>query len=50
MSSFEFDFSGLMDTAAQIFNSFSPLFLAIAGISVGLGLLVKVISEIRKAL
>ena len=45
--SFEFDVSGLMTTAASIFNSFAPIFMAIAGISVGLGLLIKVVSELR---
>lgn len=48
--SFNFDFSSLMSNAASIFNSFSPLFLGIAGISVGLGLITVVIREIRKAL
>jgi crotonobetainyl-CoA:carnitine CoA-transferase CaiB-like acyl-CoA transferase len=49
MASFNFDMSGLMTTAASIFNSFAPIFLAIAGISVGLGLLIKVVSELRHA-
>ena len=49
MESFNFDMGGLMSTAASIFNSFAPIFLAIAGISVGLGLLIKVVSELRHA-
>ncbi len=49
MDSFNFDMSGLMTTASSIFNSFAPIFLAIAGISVGLGLLVKVLTELRHA-
>jgi len=49
MASFDFDMSGLMEVAASIFNSFSPIFLAIAGISVGLALLIKVVSELRHA-
>jgi hypothetical protein len=49
MESFNFDLSGLMSTATSIFNSFAPIFLAIAGISLGLGLLIKVVSEIRHA-
>jgi len=48
MPSFNFDLSGMLNTAAQFFNGFGPLFLTIAGISVGFGLLARVVSEIRK--
>lgn len=47
--SFSFDLTGLMTTATSIFNSLSPILLAIAGISLGLGILVKVVSELRHA-
>jgi hypothetical protein len=50
MGSFEFDFSQLLDSASDIFNAFSPLFLGIAGISLGFGLIIKVVSEVRRAL
>jgi len=50
MSSFNFDFNTMLATAASMFNAFAPLFLGIAGISLGLGLVVKVISEVRKAI
>lgn len=48
--SFNFDLTGLLETAASIFNSFAPLFLAIGGIGVGLALLARVIVEVRKAI
>jgi hypothetical protein len=48
MPSFNFDLTGMLNTAAQFFNGFGPLFLTIAGISVGFGLLARVVSEIRK--
>jgi hypothetical protein len=46
--SFNFDLSGLLSTAASFFNAFGPLFLTIAGIGVGFGLIAKVASEVRK--
>ncbi len=47
MASFNFDLTTLMATATSIFNSFAPIFLAIAGISVGLLLLIRVMNEVR---
>lgn len=48
MPSFNFDLAGLLETAATFFNGFAPLFLTIAGISVGFGLLARVVSEVRR--
>jgi hypothetical protein len=47
MPSFNFDLSGMLQTAAQFFNSFGPILLTIAGISVGFGLLARIVAEIR---
>lgn len=49
-ASFNFDVSALLESAASIFNSFAPIFLVIGGIGVGIALLLKVVSEVRKAL
>ncbi|GJQ51258.1 MAG TPA: hypothetical protein PLD47_13920 [Aggregatilineales bacterium] len=49
-ASFNFDMESLLSTAANIFNSFAPIFLLIAGISVGFGLIVRVVNELRRAL
>lgn len=48
MPSFNFDLSGLLETAATFFNGFAPIFLTIVGVSVGFGLLAKVVDEVRK--
>lgn len=47
--SFELDTTGLLETAAQIFNGLGPVFFVVAGITVGIGLLMRVINELRKA-
>lgn len=49
MGSFDVDLSGLLETASSIFNAIAPIMLAVAGISVGLGLLMTIVMEIRKA-
>lgn len=49
MPSFTFDVSQLLQTAADIFNGLGPLFFVIAGLSVGIGLLMKVVQELRNA-
>lgn len=48
MGSFDIDVSGLMEMASSIFNALAPVFLMIAGIGVGVGLLSTIITEIRK--
>lgn len=38
----------MLEVAASMFNGFAPIFLTIAGVSVGFGLLARVVSEVRK--
>ena len=47
--SFSIDVTGMMSTAASMFNSLFPIFGVIAGISIGIGLVTLIIVEIRKA-
>lgn len=49
-TSFNFDMSTLLSTAADIFNSFAPIFLVIGGLGIGIALLIKVVREVRAAL
>ena len=49
-ASFNFDMTQLLSTAADIFNGFAPIFLLVAGIPLGMGLLTRVVSEVRKAI
>lgn len=45
---FELDTTGLLETAAGIFNGLGPIFFVVAGITVGIGLLMRVLNELRK--
>jgi hypothetical protein len=46
--SFNIDLDGMMETASQIFNALVPIFGPVLGISLGIGLLTLVVSEVRK--
>jgi hypothetical protein len=50
LADFSIDPSSLLTTASQIFNALWPAFAIVIGISLGLGLLALIVSEIRKAL
>lgn len=43
------DFDGLLGQASTIINGLWPVFIIPVGIALGMGLLSKIISEIRKA-
>ena len=47
MSSFNFDMTHLLDTAASLFNGLWPLFAIVAGLSMAAGLLTLVMKELR---
>jgi hypothetical protein len=48
MVSFDFNFDSMLSTAASVFNAFSPIILAVAGIAVGIGLAFKLGNELRR--
>jgi hypothetical protein len=45
--SFSLDLTGLMDYAANIFNSLSPIIVILGGITLGIGLVFMVFSMIK---
>lgn len=47
--SLSLDFTNLLEQAGQIINGLWPVFIIPVGIALGMGLLGKIISEIRKA-
>jgi len=47
--SLSLDFSGVMSQAGTIINSLFPVFVIPVGLALGIGLLSKIIAEIRKA-
>jgi len=47
LSSFNFDMTGLLDVAANLFNGLWPIFAIIAGLSLSAGLLVMVTRSIK---
>ena len=47
--SFSVDVSGMLSTAASLFNALFPIFGVVAGIAIGIGLVTLIIGEIRKA-
>jgi hypothetical protein len=47
--SLSLDFTSLLSQAGQIINNLWPVFIIPVGIALGMGLLSKIISEIRKA-
>jgi hypothetical protein len=47
--SLSLDFSGLLNQAGEIINGLWPVFILPVGIALGMGLLSKIITEIRKA-
>lgn len=47
--SLSLDFTSLLGQAGQIINNLWPVFIIPVGIALGMGLLSKIISEIRKA-
>ncbi len=47
--SLSLDFSGLLGQAGAIINGLWPVFILPVGIALGMGLLSKIIGEIRKA-
>jgi len=49
MPSFDLDVNSLLTMAASIFNGLGPLFFVIAGISVGIGLLMRILNELKRA-
>jgi len=49
MPSFDLDVTSLLSYAAQIFNGIGPVFFIIAGISVGIGLLMRILNELKRA-
>jgi hypothetical protein len=49
MSSFNFDIGALLNSVVQVFNGFAPLLFPIAGVSLGIALLFKIVNEIRNA-
>jgi hypothetical protein len=49
LASFEVDLTGMLSVAEDLFNSLFPAFVVIIGITLALGLIGMVVSEIRKA-
>ena len=47
--SLSLDFTGMLHQAGTIINGLWPVFIFPVGIALGMGLLSKIISEIRKA-
>lgn len=47
--SLSLDFSGLLSQAGTIINGLWPVFIIPVGIALGMGLLSRIISEVRKA-
>ena len=47
--SLSLDFSGMLNQAGSIINGLWPVFVLPVGIALGMGLLSKIISEVRKA-
>ena len=47
--SLSLDFSGMLSQAGEIINGLWPVFILPVGIALGMGLLSKIIGEIRKA-
>lgn len=47
--SLSLDFSGLLQQAGTIINGLWPVFIIPVGIALGMGLLSRIISEVRKA-
>ncbi len=47
--SLSLDFSGMLSQAGSIINGLWPVFVLPVGIALGMGLLSKIISEVRKA-
>lgn len=47
--SLSLDFTSLLEQAGTIINNLWPVFIIPVGIALGMGLLSKIISEIRKA-
>jgi hypothetical protein len=47
--SLSLDFSGMLAQAGSIINGLWPVFVLPVGIALGMGLLSKIISEVRKA-
>lgn len=47
--SLSLDFSGLLDQAGEIINGLWPVFVLPVGIALGMGLLSKIVGEIRRA-
>ena len=47
--SLSLDFSGMLSQAGDIINGLWPVFVLPVGIALGMGLLSKIISEVRKA-
>lgn len=47
--SLSLDFSSVLSNAGEIINSLWPVFVLPVGIALGIGLLSKIIAEIRKA-
>jgi hypothetical protein len=47
--SLSLDFTSLLGQAGQIINNLWPVFIIPVGIALGMGLLSKIITEIRKA-
>ena len=46
--SFDLDTTGMMSMASRIFNGIGPIFFVIAGVSIGIGLLLKIVGELRR--
>ncbi len=47
--SLSLDFSGMLSQAGTIINGLWPVFIIPVGIALGMGLLSRIISEVRKA-
>jgi hypothetical protein len=47
--SLSLDFTGMLSQAGDIINGLWPVFVLPVGIALGMGLLSKIISEVRKA-
>ena len=47
--SLSLDFSGLLGQAGEIINGLWPVFVLPVGIALGMGLLSKIVGEIRRA-
>jgi hypothetical protein len=49
MPSFNLDITYMLQMAANMFNALGPVWFIIIGVSIGVGLLTKILAELKKA-